>query len=147
MIGIDGNIEESFLNIKIFGDGAMEQPSDYVHHDDKPVHATASPIADIVSLETVVNLLIQKGVCTAEELFEEERRSREYRRKFKDITIVKSASAEPVNLEREALRRKQSWLKRKMSKRRWSRQLGTKLFGWQWKKVKIEPHAKKSNYS
>lgn len=86
-----------------------------------------SPIADIVSLETVVNLLIEKGLFTPEELFEEERKRHVYRQSVKDLPVA--------NTRRD--RKKQTWLKRKMSKRRWTRRLGTSLFGWQWKKVKV----------
>jgi len=122
----------------------MEQPVEYLHDqdDDDRGDSKANPIADIVSLETVVNVLVRKGVCTSEELFEEERKLRNYGNKFKEVRVVRTSQDSAV-LQREELRRKQNWLKRKMSKRRWSRQLGTRLFGWQWKKVRIEPNANK----
>ncbi len=91
-----------------------------------------SPIANIVSLESLVNVLIRKGICKPEELFEEERRRRTFAEGFKGISYVKTPET-----SRDKRRGKQSWLKRKMSKRRWTRRLGTALFGWQWKKVKI----------
>ncbi len=121
----------------------MENPTEYFQAEDEPLPSKASPIADIVSLETVVNVLVEKGICTAEELFEEERRRREYGKKFKEVKVVQTPT-DPLQHEREKLRKKQNWLKRKMSKRRWSRHLGTRLFGWQWKKVKIEPHVDKT---
>lgn len=124
----------------------MEKPSDDFQVNDDPIYSKVSPLADIVSLETVVNVLIQKGICTPEELFEEERRLREYDKKFKDVKMVRT-TPDAAQLQREEMRKKQTWLKRKMSKHRWSRRLGTRLFGWQWKKVRIEPHEGKSNHS
>lgn len=123
----------------------MENPSDYYQAEDESVQPKASPISDIISVETVVNVLVQKGICTAEELFEEERRRREYSKQYREIKIVQPP-IDPEQLRREELRKKQNWLKRKVSKRRWSRHLGTRLFGWQWKKVKIEPHVDKTNH-
>ncbi|MFQ5637547.1 MAG: hypothetical protein ACE5IR_06080 [bacterium] len=99
--------------------------------------STSSPIADIVSLESVVNLLIQKGLCTPEELFEEERKRKTYQQTVKGVSLVKTRQMLNPAGERKVLRKKQNWLKRKMSKSRWSRKLGTSLFGWQWKKVKL----------
>jgi len=91
------------------------------------------PISDIVSMETVVNLLIQKGILRPEELFEEERRRRQF--------LAKMDENPPVEIESDngtATGKKGNWLKRTMSNRRWTRRLGTFLFGWKWKKVKIE---------
>ncbi|MFQ5603119.1 MAG: hypothetical protein ACE5HS_07610 [bacterium] len=96
----------------------------------------ASPLADIISLETVVNVLLQKGLCTPEELFEEERKRYHYQSKVKNVSLVQT----PQSLEQVDNKKKHGhnshWLKRKMSKYRWTRRLGTALFGWRWKKVK-----------
>ena len=88
------------------------------------------PIADIVSLETVVNLLIRKGVLTPEELYEEEQNLR------RDLEKIKQTR--PVEIDRNGVpnTKKGNWLKRKMSKRLWTRRLGTSLFDWKWKKIK-----------
>ena len=104
----------------------------------EPESSFGTPIADIVSLETVVNVLIRKGLCTPEELFEEERRKRSYDEQIKDTLLVNTQSGR-TRTNHDS--RKQGWLKRKMSKRRWSRRLGTLLFGWQWKKVKVNRNA------
>ncbi len=122
----------------------MENSTDFYHNEHEPPQPKVTPIADIISLETVVNMLVQKGVCTAEELYEEERRHREISRQLGKIRIVQTP-IDPEQLQREELRKKQNWLKRKMSKHRWSRQLGTKVFGWQWKKVRVAPHVDKTN--
>lgn len=96
------------------------------------------PISDVVSLETVVNLLIRKGVVRPEELFEEEQNRRQI--------LAEANQSPPVQIDNDndngsQTGRKGNWLKRKMSKRRWSRRLGTFLFGWKWKKVKINKEA------
>jgi hypothetical protein len=56
-----------------------------------------------------------------------------------DFTPVQISKSEKFKSQASSFgsRKKHSWLKRKMSKKRWSRRLGTFLFGWEWKKVKI----------
>lgn len=110
-----------------------EQPEDS-EKEQADVHSESPDnldVADVVSLESVVNVLIRKGVCTAEELFEEEQSRRLYLDKAKNISLVRTDRK-----GRSSRRHKQSWLKRKMSRRKWTRRLGTALFGWEWKKVK-----------
>lgn len=95
------------------------------------------PNADVISMEALVNVLVKKGLCTAEELFEEELHLRQQQTRIKTIPLVATETMRVVD-EPDSRRHKQSWLKRKMAKRRWTRRLGTALFGWKWKKVKIE---------
>ncbi|TDJ02338.1 MAG: hypothetical protein E2O76_02720 [Caldithrix sp.] len=90
---------------------------------------------DLVSLEALVNVLIRNGVCTAEELFEEERTRCLYLNSVKDSSIVKTDGSADSH-RRSSDKRNRSWLKRKMSKRRWTRKLGEAIFGWEWKKVR-----------
>jgi len=98
--------------------------------------------ADLISTEAVVNMLIRKGICTAEDLYDEERRLQQEAREFNsdthfvDIPSMHESGLVPPN------RRRRSWLKRKMAKRRWTRRLGTQLFGWEWKKVKVKVKGK-----
>ena len=90
--------------------------------------------ADLVSLEALVNVLIRNGVCTAEELFEEEQARRLYLNSTKNISLVKTE--DPGQSQGSSSdKRNRSWLKRKMSKRRWTRKLGGALLGWEWRKV------------
>ena len=89
---------------------------------------------DLVSLEALVNVLIRNGVCTAEELFEEERTRRIYLDSTKNISLVKTEDS-GQSLGSSPDKRNRSWLKRKMSKRRWTRKLGEVLLGWEWRKV------------
>jgi len=93
-----------------------------------PEEARFVPNADAISLETVVNVLVKKGVCTFDELYKEESELRLFRQEAQrqEYLRVKSKSEHSGN----------HWLKRWMAKKRWRRRLGTLLFGWQWKKVK-----------
>lgn len=91
------------------------------------------PIADVVSLQSIVNVLIRKGICTPEELYEEEQRRRHEAEAVPAPVVRTTSTRKPDNGYQK---RKSSWIKRKMSKHRWSRRLGTMLFGWEWKKVK-----------
>ena len=122
----------------------MVEQSDSQGQENRVTLATpdqVSLLADIVSLETVVNVLVRKGLCTPDELFDEERKRREYQAKVKDISIVttESTSKQADSRKNGKSRRKtQTWLKGKMSQKRWSRRVATSLFGWEWKKVKHE---------
>ncbi|NIR47423.1 hypothetical protein GWO43_03000 [candidate division KSB1 bacterium] len=99
-------------------------------------HSVGPPIADIVSLESVVSLLIRKGVCTPEELFEEERKKHQQQQNMGGVSFVHTKRDSTTGGGNQSHRKSQNFLKRKMSKHRWSRKLGTALFGWKWKKVK-----------
>jgi hypothetical protein len=90
------------------------------------------PQADTISLETVVNMLVQKGVCTVDELFMLEGRVRDKREDEDDMEYLRTK----IKVETSKHSSNHNWLKRKFSKYRWSRRLGSKLFGWKWKKVK-----------
>jgi len=86
------------------------------------------PNADVISLETLVNMLVAKGICTVEELFMLEGRVQELNQKNHTTNIV--------SIHNQFDRGRFPGLKKAMSKHRWSRRLGTLLFGWKWKKVK-----------
>jgi hypothetical protein len=86
------------------------------------------PNADVISLETIVHMMVNKGVCTADELFMLEGNVQELNNADKKTQFVKIQS----NFDRGHF----SGLKKTMSKHSWSRKLGTMLFGWKWKKVK-----------
>ncbi|OQX83074.1 hypothetical protein B6D60_11130 [candidate division KSB1 bacterium 4484_87] len=89
------------------------------------------PNADIISIETVVNMLVRKGICTAEELFILEGQLQEQNKDTKENKVI--------SIKSDYERGRFPALKRWMSKRRWTRHLGTALFGWKWKKVKKSP--------
>ncbi|MFQ5865249.1 MAG: hypothetical protein ACE5IW_08495 [bacterium] len=118
-------------------DGASKS-NQHDHQPGEPNLMQTFPVADLVSLEALVNLLVRKGLCTPEELFEEEKRRQDYYQKLKDVSIVKTKELQS-RADDSSERPRYSWLKRKMSKRRWTRRLGTALFGWRWRKVKKSP--------
>lgn len=86
------------------------------------------PNADVISLETIVHIMVNKGICTADELFMLEGNVQELNSADKKTQFVKIQS----NFDRGHF----SGLKKSMSKHGWSRKLGTAIFGWKWKKVK-----------
>ena len=110
-------------------DYQKEQPENGSENSENP------DAADLVSLEALVNVLIRNGICTAEELFEEERTRRLYLNSTKNMSLVK---AEDSGQSRGSSsdKRNRSWLRRKMSKRKWTRKLGEAFFGWEWRKVR-----------
>jgi len=86
------------------------------------------PDADVISVETIVNILVKKNICTTEELFILEGRIQEQNRNNRKNNFVSVKNGDDHT--------SYSGLKRIMSKRRWTRRLGTALFGWKWRKVK-----------
>jgi hypothetical protein len=101
------------------------------------------PHADLISLQAVVTVLVKKGIVTAEELYEIEKQIRTERREALAAPVVSIPSkpnptSQPSHNKTRTHHHRDSGLKRIMSKRRWTRRLGTFLFGWQWKKVKRE---------
>jgi len=102
----------------------------------KPVTETVPfqfvPQGDTISLETVVNILINKGICTTSEIFMLEGQVREKKsaEQAAEYQRIRQQSRSPVRSTRHKR------LKRLFAKFKWSRRLGEKLFGWRWKKVK-----------
>jgi hypothetical protein len=90
------------------------------------------PQVDSISPETVINMLVRKGICTADELFILEGQIREKKSIAQQVEYVriKQTNENQVTLEK--------WLglKRVFVRYHWTRWLGAKLFGWRWKKVK-----------
>ncbi len=96
----------------------------------RQTNASPVQIPDLheISLATVATILVEKGICTPDELFTLEGRLREQRSAFGDGVLI--------NVRRTTSDNNHLFLKRIMRKYRWSRRLGTALFGWKWKKVK-----------
>lgn len=86
------------------------------------------PNADVISLETLVHIMVSKGICSAEELFMLEGRIQELNQKKEKNNFV--------TIQNNFDRGRFPGLKRSMSKNRLLRRVGTLLFGWKWKKVK-----------
>jgi len=96
--------------------------------DDRNTKISFVPNADVISVETLVNMMVRKGICSVEELFMLEGRVQELNQKEVKNNFIKVKN----NFDRGRF----SGLKRAMSKYSWSRRIGTMLFGWKWKKVK-----------
>ncbi len=98
--------------------------------DDLPA-APPAITKDKISLEAVINVLVQQGLCTEEQLAAEESRLRAIRRTITGLHFV------PVNVKGRRSQLPEHGphsLRRWASQRRWARKLGTFLFGWKWKK-------------
>ena len=87
------------------------------------------PLADTISVSTLVNLLLQKGILSVDELLEEESRTLQWQHE-----TTKDAAKNKFHILPTI---KWRWLQRLMCKRHWSRVLGTRIFGWRWKKVRV----------
>ncbi|MFQ5709046.1 MAG: hypothetical protein ACE5HO_16435 [bacterium] len=105
------------------------------------------PFVDLISVQSVVNILVKKGICTFDEIFEEERKHKKHKASVRNLAVVPT-EGKVQNRTSAATRNgrthkhQMSWFKRKMSKRRLTRKLGSALFGWEWKKVKRSGHEK-----
>ena len=92
------------------------------------------PIGQLISKEAVVNVMLRKGLCSEAELLEEERRLRGSNGSFDDSQYVRIPDPESA----QSWDRPQHPLRKVFSKFRWSRRLGTAIFGWKWRRVKKE---------
>ncbi|MDZ7268057.1 MAG: hypothetical protein ONB48_09845 [candidate division KSB1 bacterium] len=92
---------------------------------------------DQLSLEAVINVLVQKGLCTEAELLKEEARLRAVRQTLAGLRFT------PVQTRHQGRdhghEHHHHLLRRLASRYRWSRKLGTRLFGWRWRKIKRSP--------
>lgn len=79
-----------------------------------------------ISTATLVKLLIRKNVLSPSEILEEERETRR----------LKIDEHNKTHAKLQKHKHKRARFKKWASKHRWSRRLTSKLFGWEWKKVK-----------
>ena len=95
-----------------------------------------------ISPAAVVQVLLNKGIVTLEELEQAELQLHELQKQFRPELYSESRITYPP----EAFDRKQKgyrshrsstrgWLKMYIARFRWSRRLGTLLFGWKWKRI------------
>lgn len=107
--------------------------------DEHDAHWPSKPHAaftqDQLSLEAVINVLVQKGLCTEAELLKEEARLRAVRSTMAGLRFT------PVQTMRagESSHHDHHVWRKWASRYHWSRKLGTRLFGWKWKKMKRYP--------
>lgn len=90
---------------------------------------------DQISLEAVINVLVQRGICTEAELLTEEKRLHAVRQTMAGLAFV------PVQTKHagQTHHKEHSALRHWASQHRWSRRLGSTLFGWKWRKIKNNP--------
>lgn len=108
--------------------------------EDQDSGASSRPLeparsVELVSKEALIQVLLHKGVCTADELLEAEHRMRETAAAPSDGEYVRITDP-PAPDQSSDWNRPQHPMRRYFAKYRWSRRVGTLLFGWKWKKVK-----------
>lgn len=94
-----------------------------------PLKAILVPGANEISTETLVTILVNKGICTKDELLAIEHKIRDEQQLQKQIAYEHLKHAKKGKSGN-------SWLRRQFAKSRLGRTLGTALFGWRWKRVK-----------
>jgi hypothetical protein len=92
---------------------------------------TGASTLDEVSLAAVIQILLQRGICTEAELLTEESRLR-----LLQETTPRAAFT-PAQIPREHHHQHDhKLLRRWAAKYSWSRKLGTLIFGWKWHRKK-----------
>lgn len=79
-----------------------------------------------ISLASLIRILVDKGVISTEELLK-------YELEYKNF----KGNRHHVDSDNNQHHSRLHLFKRWASKRRWSRNLTNRLFGWEWKKVKV----------
>jgi hypothetical protein len=90
---------------------------------------------DQISLEAVINVLVQRGICSEAELFSEEKRLRAVQQTMAGLAFVPVHTEHPGHEHHKEHNALRHWA----SRHRWSRRIGTALFGWKWRKIKNNP--------
>lgn len=95
---------------------------------------------DRVSLEAVINVLIQRGLCTEAELLAEENRLRNLGVPAPEekLESVRFTPVQTYSHRHQYEPRDSNSLRRWAGKRAWTRKLGSLLFGWKWHRKKRE---------
>ena len=102
----------------------------------RPTHAGGSrrPIPDDkISVESLVAVLVRKGLCSEAEVLAEENLRRAESGRLEDSQYVR---IDNDDVDAEHWDRPQHPLRKVFAKYRWSRRFGTAIFGWKWKKLK-----------
>lgn len=86
---------------------------------------------DKISLEAVIGVLVQQGLCSEAQLLAEETRLRSVQRTMSDLEFRPVRVTTPPHEKKRKHTFKQ-WA----AERRWARRLFGWLFGWQWRKYK-----------
>jgi hypothetical protein len=90
-----------------------------------------------LSLEAVINVLIQRGICTEAELLAEENRLRSLGVPAAEpLESVRFTPVQTYSHRYQYEPRDSNSLRRWAAKRAWTRKLGSLLFGWKWHRKK-----------
>ncbi len=127
----------------------LQQLSEQINSQDQQSPPVPEFLLRNISVEALMQVLLEKRLVEFEELKQAELRLRTQARA--EIAQQTSSDPEPTLFPEQKNRSAEgdyvyhkrrshhshssSWLKRKMSKRRWTRRLGTLLFGWKWKRI------------
>jgi hypothetical protein len=111
--------------------GAFHTTSKTSQAQPSPKPASGKLTSDKISLEALINVVLQQGLCTEEQLFAEEARLRAVQRTMSNMQFrpVRVSTA-PREIQ------KKHPVKKWAAERRWARRIGGFLFGWQWRKFK-----------
>ena len=103
----------------------MTEEQSEIRYSDDTDTVSDTLFANEISTSTLVSVLINKGIVTTNEIIEAERH----------VRLKQFISEEQQNQQRQ--KKKLSFrLKKWASKKRWSRRLTARLFGWEWKRQK-----------
>lgn len=106
---------------------------------DRPPAEKLIPL-HLISRQALLELLVEKGYLTHRELSEKELAVMQAGRP--EWSQADSAVPEgPMHLVQTRSRREHAaprfrWLRKVMSRHRWTRKLGSMIFGWKWRRVK-----------
>ncbi|MGH7496580.1 MAG: hypothetical protein ACREOO_29875 [bacterium] len=111
--------------------GAFHKTSKVSQAQPSPKPASEKLTRDRISLEALINVMVQQGFCTEEQLLAEEARLRTVHR------TVSNLHFRPVRVSSvPGEKQRKHPIKKWAAERRWARRLGAFLFGWQWRKFK-----------
>ncbi|MDQ7063193.1 MAG: hypothetical protein Q9P90_02990 [candidate division KSB1 bacterium] len=95
-----------------------------------------------ISPAALVQVLLNKGIVTLDELERAQMQLHERREKSRPEPLPENSATYTFGASQRKRRSRHShrsfrgsWLKKHMARFRWSRRLGTLLFGWKWKRI------------
>lgn len=128
---------------KVGASGQIWQFADDMIAGEKPKTDFEFP-PNLISLQAVIETLVARGIVSLKELSDSEKKLRSgFLKAGPASTAQTTETVSTVSMVRttgyiahhETHLHKFRWLRKKMVKYRWSRRLGTKLFGWHWKRM------------
>ncbi len=122
----------------------------FIHAEpDVPIQQKMPDIPlELISSQAVIKVLLAKGLVSLQELSRAEYALRAQKQQERHASSHngngtkkhRTYSYGHAYSKDSHHHSKHRWLRKKMAKHRWSRRLGTALFGWKWKRVSKDPH-------